>query len=37
MTVQEWWWLYQDKRPRQRYGSLSEQQVAELYQALMEA
>ena len=37
MTVQEWWWLYGDRRPRKRYGSLTEDQVEELYEDLMEA
>lgn len=34
MRVREWWWLYEDKRPRERYGRLSEDQVAELYDDL---
>lgn len=37
MTVQEWWWLYGDRRPRKHFGRQTEDQVAELYDDLTAA
>lgn len=33
----EFWWMLDARRPRKKYGSLSEDDVAELYDFLTEA
>lgn len=31
LTPREWWWLHDARQPPRMYGSLSEAEVAELY------
>lgn len=33
----EFWWLFAARRPKRQYGSLSEDEVAELYEEFVES
>lgn len=34
MSPEEFWWLYEFNKPKKMYGSLTEEEVAELYEML---